>query len=382
MPTVKAIAAAGYCRAVHVGLNLVFLTPGEQGGMEIYAREVVRRLALREDLRLTAFVNRDAQGTDWGTGVHEVLVPVHATNRVQWVLGEQWHLPRLARAAGCELVHSFASTAPLRGPFRRVTTIHDLAYKLVPETHFGLLGLGMGLLVPAAARRSHRLIVDASSTADDLVSRLHVPRAKIDVVPLGVNARPPVTPTPEAQLRTRLDLGDAPVLLTVSAKRPHKNLLRLIEAHARLAAPRPTLVLPGYPTPHEAELRALAQRLGTLGELRFLDWVSAEDLEGLYALAAAFAFPSLYEGFGLPPLEAMARGVPVLTSARGSLAEVAGNAAEVVDPESVEAITAGLQRLLDDEPRRAELRAAGLQRAAQYTWERTAELTAQAYERA
>jgi glycosyltransferase involved in cell wall biosynthesis len=366
---------------VHVGLNLVFLTPGEQGGMEVYARELIRRLARRDDLRLTAFVNRVAHGADWGPGVEEVLVPVDARDRRQWVLGEQLHLPRLARAAGVDVVHSLASTAPVRGGFRRVTTIHDLNYKLVPGTHFGLLGLGMAVLVPAAAHRSHRVIVDAASTADDLVEHVRVRRSKIDVVPLGVTERPSVTPTPEAELRARLELGDRPVLLTVSAKRPHKNLPRLIEAHAGLPAPRPVLVLPGYPTPHEAELRALAQRLGTLDELRFLDWVSAEDLEGLYAVASVFAFPSLYEGFGLPPLEAMSRGVPVVTSARGSLAEVVGDAAAVVDPESVSAIRGALGRLLADGAERERLRAAGRERAARFTWERTAELTAAVYAR-
>src|SRR3954451_11209454 len=230
MPTVSVTRRQATVRGVHVGLNLVFLTPGEQGGMEIYARELVRRLAERDDLRLTAFVNRDAAGTDWGPGVAEVLVPVHASDRKQWVLGEQLLLPRLAARAGVELVHSLASTAPVRGRFRRVTTIHDLAYKLVPGTHFGVRGLVMAGLVPAAAPPSHPIVVDASSTVDDLVRHLRVRRSKVDVVPLGVTARPPVAPTPAARLRAGLELGDRRVLLTVSAKRPHKNLARLIEA--------------------------------------------------------------------------------------------------------------------------------------------------------
>jgi glycosyltransferase involved in cell wall biosynthesis len=367
---------------VHVGLNLVFLVPGETGGMEVYARELLPRLAALRTLRLTAFVNRAAAGGEWGEGIEEVVVPVDVANRVEWVRGEQQHVPRLARAAGCELVHSLASTAPLWGPFRRVTTIHDLNYKLVPDAHFGVRGLGMRVLVPAAARRSHRIVVDARSTADDLARHLHVPPAKVDVVPLGVTPRPPVAPTPARELRERLALGDRPVVLSVSAKRPHKNLPRLLDAHARLAAPRPVLVLPGYPTPHEDELRAQAAALGTAGDVRFLGWLPAADLEGLYALAAVFAFPSLYEGFGLPVLEAMARGVPVATSGRASLAEVAGDAAIVFDPESPVAIAAALERLLGDPAERERLRAAGVARAAQFTWERTAGLTAASYERA
>jgi glycosyltransferase involved in cell wall biosynthesis len=367
---------------LHVGLNLVFLTPGEQGGMETYARQLIRGLAARDDLRLTVLANREAAGADWGPGVEEVVVPVVPSDRKQWVYGDQVLVPRIAARRKIPLVHSPASTSPLVGPFKRVTTIHDLNYKLVPDTHFGIRGKVMGLLVPAAARRSHRVIVDAASTRDDLVEHLRVPAGKVDVVPLGVNPVPDVTVTPERELRAELDLGDRPVLLTVSAKRPHKNLARLIEAHARLAAPRPVLVLPGYPTPYEAELRALAERLGTTADLRFPAWVSMETLEGLYAIADVFAFPSLYEGFGLPPLEAMARGVPVLTSDRGSLAEVVGDAALVVDPESVDALAAGLARLLGDGAERDRLRALGRERAAGFRWERTAALTAEAYRRA
>jgi glycosyltransferase involved in cell wall biosynthesis len=236
----------------------------------------------------------------------------------------------------------------------------------------------MRVLVPAAARRSHRIIVDAASTREDLATHLVTDPAQVDVIPLGVTPSPPVTPTPETELRARMGLGEGPVLLSVSAKRPHKNLARLLDAVA-LMERRPKLVLPGYATPHEAELRAQATALGL--DVVFCEWLSREDLEGLYALAAVFVFPSLYEGFGLPVLEAMARGVPVATSARGSLAEVAGDAALVFDPEDPAAIRAAIERLLTDRAEADRLRAAGRERAATFAWERTAELTARSYER-
>lgn len=365
---------------IHVGLNLVFMVPGETGGMEVAARSVIPHLQACQDLRITTFVNREAAGAL--QGVEEIVVPVNASNRVQWVRGEQQLLPRLAEKAGCDVVHSLGSTAPLRGAFKRVTTIHDIHYKLVPDSHFGLRGLGMRVLIPAAARRSHRILVDAASTCDDLRDHLGVDPAKVDVVPLAAPERAASKATPERELRERLDLGDRQLILSVSAKRPHKNLLRLIEAHARLRGPRPLLVIPGYPTPHELELRDRAAELGTREEVRLLPWVSEGDLEGLYAASEVFAFPSLYEGFGLPPLEAMARGVPVITSARGSLAEVVGDAALTCDPESVDEIFAALQRLLDDGRERKRLRAAGLARSKQFSWERTAELTVESYRRA
>ena len=363
---------------IHVGLNLLFLTPGAQGGMEIYAHELIRRLAECDDLQLTAFVSHDAAGEDWGMGVAEVVVPVHPVDRKQWVVGEQVLLPRAAHKAGCGVVHSLAATAPVYGPFKRVTTIHDLMYKMVPDAHAGMLGHGMAVVVAASARRSHRIIASSQSTANDLTSELHVSPDKIDVVLLGVSPAPRAGPN-EPDIRARFDLGSAPVILSVSAIRPSKNLARLIEAHAGLPDPRPTLVLPGYSTPYEAELRDVVDRFGTGPYVRFLGWVTAEDLEGLYRLATVFVFPSLYEGFGLPPLEAMARGVPVVTSDRGALKEVVGDATVIVDAESVTSIRDGLARVMADEMLRKRLRESGHKRAAQFTWDRTASETVASY---
>ncbi len=369
---------------MHVGLNLVFLVPGETGGMEVYARELIPRLAAIDGLTLTAFVNREAAGGEAGPW-HEIpheTVPVNARSRVQWVRGEQQLLPSMAARAGCDVVHSLASTAPLWGDFKRVTTVHDLNYKLVPDAHFGLLRLGMGVLVPAAARRSERVIAISRSTADDLERHLGLSPDRIDVIPQGVSEPDGAAPTPADELRASLGLGDRPILLSVSAKRPHKNLMRLIDAHALIPAERrPMLVLPGYSTPYESELIAHAATLGTTDHVRFLGWLSDADLEGLYAAATAFVFPSLYEGFGLPVLEAMARGLPVACSDRSSLPEVAGDAALLFDPDDVAALRDSVERLLVDEALRARLVDAGRTRAAGYSWDETARATARAYER-
>jgi glycosyltransferase involved in cell wall biosynthesis len=374
---------------MHVGLNLVFLVPGETGGMEVVARELIP--ALREaapGLRITAFVNREAaQAGDgpWGELVPAITVPVRARNRAEWVRGEQALLPRLASREGVDLVHSLASTAPTWGRFRRVVTIHDLIHRIYPDAHAGALALGMRGLVALAARRSHRIVSDSASTRDDLVRLLHVAPAKIDVVPLGVGASPPAGPpgaTPGA-LRAAHRLGDRRVVLSVSAKRPHKNLLALLEALALMPSPeRPVLVVPGYPTWHEAELRSRAEALGLVADVRWLGWVSAEDLEGLYGVADVFVFPSLYEGFGLPVLEAMRRGVPVACSDRSSLPEVAGDAALLFDPGSPRAIADAMTALLGDRALADRFREAGRARAAAFTWRRTAEGVVASYRRA
>jgi len=375
-------------RRTHIGLNLVFLVPGATGGMEVYARELIPALlAAAPELRFTAFINREAAAAGdgpWGELLPAVTVPVHSRKRVQWVLGEQTLLPALAARARVDLVHSLASTAPLWGHFRRVTTVHDLIYARFPDAHSGLRDRGMRLLVPAAARRSERVLADSQSTRDDLIELLGVAPERIDVAPLGMAPIRRDLASSEAETRTRLRLGERAVLLSLSAKRPHKNLPALISALALIAPERrPLLVLPGYSTWHEAELRARAAALGVEGDVRLLDWVSPAELEGLWALARAFVFPSLYEGFGLPVLEALARGVPVACSDASSLPEVAGDAALMFDPHDPGAIAAAIETLLSlDDKARAHTRALGLARAQRFTWQRTARATLDSYARA
>jgi glycosyltransferase involved in cell wall biosynthesis len=373
---------------MHVGLNLIFLVPGETGGMEVAARELIPALLAQAPAgtRFTAFVNREAAAAGdgpWGELLPAVTVPVQARNRAQWILGEQTLLPRLAAHAGVDLVHSLASTAPLRGRFRRVVTVHDLIYARFPDAHAGIRDKGMRVLVPQAVRRSQRVIVDSQSTRKDVLGLGGVSADRIDVVPLGLGTVRREAPLPEREVRARLKLAEREVVLTLSAKRPHKNLLALIGALARLAPERrPVLVLPGYPTAHERELSERARSLGIEADVRFPGWVSSAELEGLWEVAQAFVFPSLYEGFGLPVLEAMARGVPVACSNASSLPEVAGEAALLFDPYDELAIAAAIERLLVDPDEAARRRALGRQRARLFTWERTARATLESYTRA
>ncbi len=355
--------------------------------MEVAARELIAALpaVAPRGVRFTAFVNREAAGADgpWGREIPMVTVPVNARNRIQWVLGEQTLLPRLAARAGVDLVHSLASTAPVWGRFARVVTVHDLIYARFPDAHAGIRDKGMRVLVPQAVRRSQRVIADSHSTREDLIELLGVRGEQIDVVPLGLGSRRRERPLPERDVRARFELGERDMMLALSAKRPHKNLPALLDALARVPADqRPVLVLAGYATGHEDELREQARSLGLQDSVRFPGWLTAEELEGLWAIARAFVFPSLYEGFGLPVLEAMARGVPVACSNASSLPEVAGDAALLFDPRDTAAIADALLALLADEPLRDRLRARGAERVRQFTWERTARLTLASYARA
>jgi glycosyltransferase involved in cell wall biosynthesis len=374
-------------RPLAVGLNLVYLVPGDTGGMETYACELISSLISElSDLRLVAFVNKELSesgGGPWHDLIESITVPVSARRRAEWVRGEQQLLPGLAARAGVDILHSLGSTSPAWGRYRRVVTIHDVIYRMFPETHFGLKSLGMRMLVPLAARCSHRIIVPSASTRDDLVHHLRVSPEKIDVIPMGVGAPPPNNRWAGGDLRGRLRLGPRAVVLTVSAKRPHKNLARLLDALALIPSDRrPILLLPGYPTPHEEELKRRASVLGIQDDTRFMGWVSDDELEELYSAADCFVFPSLYEGFGLPVLEAMARGVPVACSDRGSLAEVAGVAAQLFDPESPRSIATAIEGLLQDTENAERLRKAGLERARGFEWRETSRATLACYERA
>ncbi len=359
--------------------------PGETGGTETYARELIPELvAAAPEMRFTAFINREAAeagGGPWGELIPAVVIPVRARTRREWVRGEQQLLPVSARRRGVQLVHSLANTAPVWGAYARTVTIHDLLHRIAPEAHLGMLSHGMRVLVTAAARRSARVIVDAESTREDLRRLLGIDPRRVDVVPLGLGARRGAA-APEAEVRAMLAEPARPIVLSVSALRPHKNLVRLIEAVGLIDPERrPLLVIVGYPTDHEAELHERIAALGLRDDVRVLGWVPSKTLEGLYAISDAFVFPSLYEGFGLPVLEAMARGVPVACSGQGSLREVAGDAALTFDPRSQSEIARAIERLLAGGPEVERLRRAGRDQAAGFTWAQTARGTIASYRR-
>jgi glycosyltransferase involved in cell wall biosynthesis len=369
-----------------VGLNLMYLVPGGVGGTEIYARRLLDALArLKPDVEFVAFSGNEAHAslseTRWPANVRLVRVPVRAASKPLRVAAELTALPVADARARIDLLHSLGTTSPLATRSVRVVTVHDLIYDHYPESFPPLARRGLQLLVPRGARRAQRVQVSSHATKAELVEAFGLAPEKIDVVHLGLGMRDVESPTPAAELRERLALGDAPVVLSVSAALPHKNLDRLLEAFARLDGDM-LLVLVGHAGRVQERLAAHAAELGVAERVRFTGWVSDEDVEGLYRLAALFAYPSLHEGFGMPVLEAMRRGVPVASSDATSLPEVAGDAAELFDPRDVDAIAAALRRLLGDPARRAELVRLGERRAAGFGWDRTAGAAWGSYERA
>jgi len=372
---------------VKVGVNAVFMTEGA-GGTGTYVTELVAALiAAGSDLELTVFTGREAppefRHADWAAEVRWVDFPKGPASR--WnTLEVLLAIPPLALARRLDLVHSPAGIGPLRVPrVTRVVTLHDLIW-LHEAERVGLPArarLVTRTLAFAAARDARRVITGAEEAARDIAATVGIPRTKIDVVPHGVRARARAEPAPEPELRARLGLGDGRVVLAVAQRRPYKNLDALVRALPGLPSDI-VLVLAGAPGPAELALRALASELGVAQRVVIPDWLPAADLEGLYALATCFALPSFMEGFGLPVLEAMLRGVPVACSGQSALAEVAGDAALLFDPSEQAQITAALERLLADAGLRADLVKRGRARAAEFTWERTARATLASWRRA
>ncbi|MBN1920029.1 MAG: glycosyltransferase family 4 protein [Anaerolineae bacterium] len=261
---------------------------------------------------------------------------------------------------------------PLRSGTRALLTVHDLSFIRHPETFTPALQQYLQRAVPRSVARADFILADSIATHQDLVELLHVPVERVTVLYSGLAAG--FQETPEADERVRLQarygIGARPYILTVGTLQPRKNYIRLMQACDPLCASGELeLVIAGKPAwLAEPILEAAAQRPTT----RLLGFVADADLPALYRQATAFAFPSLYEGFGLPVIEAMACGTPVVGSAVSSIPEVVGDAGLLVDPLDVDGWRTALQRVCEDSALRAELRSRGLSHARQFSWARAA----------
>lgn len=369
-----------------VGINAVFLEP-PMGGLETYVREIVPEVArLAPELELTVFCNpqgRDALAASPLADVATIAGHPLLGRPGLRAVSEVALLGPLASRRGVQLLHSVALTGPMRTRLAHVVTIADVTWIVEPNGSEPSQRLWR-VIVPPIARGADRVIAISHASARQIEELLHVAPDRIDVTPLGQGTPPTAAPTPPAVLRERLALGEGPIVLAVSQKRAHKNLVRLVQAFARVVPviPDAVLVLPGRPTAYEQDVRAEATRLAIGDRVAFPPFVESEDLEGLYAAAACFVIPSLNEGFGLPILEAMRRGVPVVSGNASALPEVAGDAAEYFDPLDPIAMADALLRVLLDPLRAAELVRLGAVRQARFTWKAAAEATLASYRRA
>ncbi len=369
-----------------IGINAIFLEP-RMGGLDTYVRSLVPELVrLAPQVSYTVFCSAGGRGylrEEPGFESIQLVVPPLLARRGLKAIGE---LTLLGAIAGrrVDMLHSLALTAPLRTRAVNIVTLADVTWIVAPDPGELWTTRLWRLLVPPVARRADRVIALSQAGAEHVSEYLGVSPERIDVTPLAAGTGAPSAPTPEPVLRSRLELGQGPVILTVSAKKTHKNLERLVRAMVSLTErwPDVMLVLPGNPTTHEQELRELARDLGIAENVSFPAYVDAADLEGLYTLARCFVFASINEGFGIPILEAMRRGVPVACSSASALPEVAGEAARYFDPYSVTDIAAALTELLSDRELATDLAVRGRERETGFTWEATARSTLEVYARA
>jgi glycosyltransferase involved in cell wall biosynthesis len=318
------------------------------------------------------------------------------------LLAEQAGFPAVCRRLGAQVAHVPYFAPPLVSPCPVVTTVHDLITLQFPEYSASPATRAYNSLVSAAARRADAIIADSQHSARDIVRLLGVPEGRVRVVYLAAQARfrPAERREDLAGVRQRYGLPD-PFIFYIGGLNRHKNVGVLLQAFAavRHGLPRTcTLAIAGSAKGGNPavfpDLRKQARDLGlSVSEedgnghagsapcdVRFLRFVSEEDKPLLYGAAALFVFPSLYEGFGLPPLEAMACGTPVVCSSAASLPEIVGDGGLLVDPVDVGALAEAIRAVLSDETLRAGLRTRGLAQAARFSWGRTANETVAVYE--
>jgi glycosyltransferase involved in cell wall biosynthesis len=358
------------------------------GGIGRYVRELVAALADQDkatDYRL--FV----------TGASTRALPPLPGANFRWALSRispawfarVWHRARLPIpvewwTGPLVLFHATDFVLPpTHASTRTVLTVHDLSFARAPEAASPSLKRYLDRVVPRSIERADHVLADSQATRDDLIALYGVKTDKITVLLSGVNPR--FQPIRDAEtlstVRARYQIGDVPYILAIGTIQPRKNFERLMQAFAMLPSDLGThhLVIAGGHGWLQAPIYAAVKTLGLQGRVHFIGFTDDKDLPALYSAARCLAFPSLYEGFGLPVLEAMACGIPVATSNVSSLLEVAGDAALLVNPLSTEQITAALVRLLTDEPLRSDLIARGYSQARRFSWDQSALQLQQVY---
>jgi glycosyltransferase involved in cell wall biosynthesis len=350
-----------------IGVNALYLIPGGVGGTEIYLRELLKALAELDPLNeYLVFTNLETQADLVPRQANFQWKPqaVHARIRPARILWEQIVLPFEAARYRLDVLFNPGFTAPAFAPCRQVTVFHDLQHKRHPE-YFRWFDLPFWrLLLWTAAHRSHRLIAVSEATRSDLLRFYRIPKERVAVIHHGVE--------PAFALLDRSHLES--YLLCVSTLHPHKNLSRLIQAYGQKKRDF-RLILAGMRGFHAEPVERQIQEMGLQDSVQITGWLPRDELYALYARALAFVYPSTFEGFGMPVLEALAAGIPTACADIPPLREVAGDAALFFDPLNEDEIASAIESITNDAPLRERLAQAGPQRAGGFSWQRSAAQT-------
>jgi glycosyltransferase involved in cell wall biosynthesis len=355
--------------------------PARLTGAGVYVARLLAAMAARDDLELEVFCAPGSADALAAPGL--ALHPVAAARagrpaRIAWT---QLLAGRAARAAGADLLHGVHYELPVACRLPQVVTVHDLTLITNPEWHEPGKVRYFGWALRRAVRAARRVLCVSATTARDLAERLEVAPERIAVTRLGTDLRP-AGEAEVAALRGRLGL-DGPYLLGLGTVEPRKDLPTLVRAFASLAGELPhRLVLAGLAGWGAGALAQAVEASGVADRVLLTGYLPEADKAALFTGAEVFAYPSRYEGFGLPVLEAMACGTPVVTTTGGSLPEVAGDAAWLVEPGDAGGLAAALAKLAADPAAAQAAAARGRARAATFTWERCAAQTVVAYRRA
>jgi glycosyltransferase involved in cell wall biosynthesis len=314
---------------------------------------------------------------------HLQTVPVSLPTRLLRIGWEQIRLPALTRRYRLDLLHSPHYTMPFMLPCASAVTFHDMTFFLYPQVHKTYKRLFFKSMIRLSAKRANAIIADSDSTRQDILRILKLAPENVTAVPLGVSDVFKRVRTPEAleEIRRRYRLP-LKIILCVSELQARKNLTTLIRAYGRLVQQglEHSLVIAGRKGWMYEELFQAVQSLNLSDRVIFTGYVPEQDLPLLYNVADVFVYPSLYEGFGLPVLEAMACGIPVVTANVSSMPEITGDAGVLVDPYDVDSMANAIRRVILDREFHAELECNELERAKMFSWERTAKETLAVYE--
>ena len=366
---------------MRIGVNLLFLVPGEVGGSEPLLTNLVEAMA-EAGADLTVFAVKGFSGAypNIASKTEVVEVPWSTGAQTRRIAAEHTWLPRQMRKRKLDLIHHGVGTAPFLKFRPTAVTVHDIQYRHYPENFVKQKRVWLAVNVAHTVKRSDAVCVPSNWVAGDLTGQLSADPARLHVVPFGSENLFGEDPATADEVRQKYRL-DREFFYFPGRTYPHKNHRFLLEAFKQLSHPA-DLVFTGAPWFRDKHIEAAARQMGLTGSVRHLGMVPRRDLAGLYAAATALVYPTWFEGFGAPVLEAMVTGCPVIASNVTAIPEVVGEAGILLEPSDVAGWSESMERVLVSSEARERLIGLGHHRAAEFSWARSAGLQLGAYRKA